>query len=50
MCFIYHWTGLPKISAEGFKHTKLTITKHNKNNLFAQTCFNKLLLPEYKTK
>jgi hypothetical protein len=51
MYLIQHWTGLPKISAEGFKGTNLTIVKGQYNGrLFAQTCFNKLHMPEFENK
>jgi hypothetical protein len=51
MYLIQHWTGLPKISAEGFKGTNLNIVRGSYDGrLFAQTCFNKLHLPEFPTK
>jgi hypothetical protein len=51
MHFIQHWTGLPKIPAEGFKGIKLKIVKGSyKERLYAQTCFNKLHMPLLESK
>jgi hypothetical protein len=51
MHFIQHWTGLPKIPAEGFKGIKLKIVKGSyEERLYAQTCFNKLHMPELESK
>jgi hypothetical protein len=51
MHFIQHWTGLPKIPAEGFKGIKLKIVKGSyEERLYSQTCFNKLHMPELESK
>lgn len=45
--FIQHWTGTPKLPAEWTADMELTIAKNtNDQRMFAQTCFNKLSLPD----
>jgi hypothetical protein len=50
--FIQHWTGTPKIPAEGLKAMELSIMKKSKGDtrIFGQTCFNRIMLPVFEKK
>jgi hypothetical protein len=46
--FMQHWTGTPKLPAEGLKEMSLAILRGNDTKrMFAQTCFNNLSLPKF---
>ncbi len=49
--FIQHWTGTPKLPAEGVKGLGLTIAKANSDKrIYGQTCFSRINLPVFNTR
>lgn len=50
--FIQHWTGSPKIPAEGIKSMELSIMKKSKadKRIFGQTCFGRITVPAFESK
>ena len=51
--FIQHWTGSPKVPADGVKSLNLSIMKKNgttDRRIFSQTCFGRIMLPNFENK